>query len=95
MRQKDGEKDGDATFKNHFRFPCANSACKVKEKVMFKCSRCRSAFYCSEVCQRGHWKQHKKECGPFVSVAEMPYFDTRYKRFHDFYGYYPGEKAEK
>jgi hypothetical protein len=27
-----------------------------------RCSRCRSIFYCSVECQRGHWTQHKNEC---------------------------------
>eukprot|EP00035_Acanthoeca_spectabilis_P013933 m.263115 g.263115 ORF g.263115 m.263115 type:complete len:646 (+) comp16007_c0_seq24:233-2170(+) len=26
------------------------------------CSRCRKTRYCSQVCQRASWKQHKREC---------------------------------
>ena len=28
-----------------------------------KCSRCKSAFYCSSACQKEHWTYHKKHCG--------------------------------
>ncbi|KAK8963035.1 Ubiquitin carboxyl-terminal hydrolase 19 [Platanthera guangdongensis] len=35
---------------------CARSASK-------KCSRCKSVWYCSEVCQTNHWKaEHKSKC---------------------------------
>jgi hypothetical protein len=30
---------------------------------MSKCSRCKSAFYCSAACQKEHWTYHKKVCG--------------------------------
>ena len=26
------------------------------------CSRCKTACYCSEACQKAHWKTHKREC---------------------------------
>jgi hypothetical protein len=29
-----------------------------------KCSRCRSALYCSAECQHADWKQHKLACAP-------------------------------
>lgn len=28
-----------------------------------KCSRCKTAFYCSAACQKEHWVHHKKTCG--------------------------------
>jgi len=28
------------------------------------CSRCKIAYYCSEECQKAHWKLHKKLCYP-------------------------------
>ena len=28
----------------------------------FRCSRCQAIPYCSQVCQRGHWKSHKPFC---------------------------------
>ena len=35
----------------------------------FKCSRCKSAFYCSNRCQKRHWKLgHKLDCCDLSSV---------------------------
>eukprot|EP00485_Elphidium_margaritaceum_P008137 CAMPEP_0202693664 /NCGR_PEP_ID=MMETSP1385-20130828/7710_1 /ASSEMBLY_ACC=CAM_ASM_000861 /TAXON_ID=933848 /ORGANISM="Elphidium margaritaceum" /LENGTH=343 /DNA_ID=CAMNT_0049349373 /DNA_START=14 /DNA_END=1045 /DNA_ORIENTATION=+ len=34
---------------------------KTKEK-MLRCSKCKAVYYCSAMCQRPHWKQHKKTC---------------------------------
>lgn len=31
---------------------------------MKKCSRCRSAFYCSSTCQKADWGNHKDVCAP-------------------------------
>jgi hypothetical protein len=28
-----------------------------------KCSRCKTAFYCSPACQKEHWAHHRKTCG--------------------------------
>jgi len=39
--------------------PCAS--CN-KPAAPSRCKRCRLASYCNSVCQRAHWKQHKKLC---------------------------------
>ena len=37
--------------------------CKICGKVAHnKCSKCKSAFYCSKDCQTLDWKKHKKMC---------------------------------
>ena len=41
---------------------CCNKKCEVRRTKLFSCSQCRSIFYCSEVCQRSDWKNHKPEC---------------------------------
>jgi hypothetical protein len=33
------------------------------------CGTCRSAVYCSKVCQKEHWKEHKKIC-KYLNVGE-------------------------
>jgi hypothetical protein len=30
-----------------------------------RCSGCGVEWYCSRICQKKHWKQHKESCGPF------------------------------
>jgi len=47
---------------------CSNPTCLVREAVSplpFKrCARCRATIYCSQHCQRTHWRDgHAKECG--------------------------------
>jgi len=38
--------------------------CLVCQEVATKrCSVCKTAMYCSQTCQRGDWKAHKKVCG--------------------------------
>jgi hypothetical protein len=40
--------------------------CKHCSKILIsslRCSRCKSAVYCSRDCQRVHWKEHRSACG--------------------------------
>ena len=37
---------------------CAN--CDAKANKI--CSGCKKIHYCSQTCQRAHWKIHKKQC---------------------------------
>jgi hypothetical protein len=48
-----------------FKF-CARCEKGAKESKLRFCSRCKVAAYCSEECQRAHWKEHKKECTPIT-----------------------------
>lgn len=34
-----------------------------------KCSRCDGPRYCSQECQRAHWKLHKKTCKPSTAIT--------------------------
>ena len=48
--------------------PCGNPRCAKWETTKIKefklCKRCTKCAWCSEACQRAHWKMgHKKECG--------------------------------
>ncbi|KAF2120217.1 hypothetical protein BDV96DRAFT_642062 [Lophiotrema nucula] len=36
------------------------SSCQ--KPAALKCGRCKFAWYCSAVCQRAHWKEHKSTC---------------------------------
>lgn len=48
--------------------PCRNLSCASNSDGPFrKCSRCKEAVYCSQQCQRAHWKLvHKKLCKAVV-----------------------------
>lgn len=39
---------------------CAN--CNSMQEEMKRCSRCKMVLYCDAICQKAHWKQHKKIC---------------------------------
>ncbi|KAF6752082.1 hypothetical protein DFP72DRAFT_991169 [Ephemerocybe angulata] len=51
-------------------FPCANvqpSTYRVCDQPGTKaCSGCRLVSYCSQECQRAHWKRHKLDCKMFL-----------------------------
>ncbi|KIM26482.1 hypothetical protein M408DRAFT_25436 [Serendipita vermifera MAFF 305830] len=46
--------------------PCANFDAGIYEKCpevgTRACSGCRLVSYCSQACQRSHWKRHKQDC---------------------------------
>ncbi|KAF7369466.1 Plasmid Orf3 domain-containing protein [Mycena venus] len=44
--------------------------CQVTKRVseLKLCSRCQSAKYCSQACQKAHWKIHKAYCKPLEEV---------------------------
>ncbi|CBK22885.2 uncharacterized protein [Blastocystis hominis] len=53
---------------------CSNPLCGNTESrpgEFKKCSRCKSACYCSKKCQSAHWKNgHREECKPFVDESQ-------------------------
>ncbi len=50
------------TDKEIKKVPTSCAACKKISENLKRCSRCRSIFYCSVECQRGHWTEHKNVC---------------------------------
>jgi hypothetical protein len=47
---------------------------KLHEKSIPKCSKCKIATYCDEICQKRDWHNHKKNCytgdGPKINFVE-------------------------
>jgi hypothetical protein len=55
---------------------CSNPSCVEREDTlaagrMSRCSRCKSAVYCSTHCQRTHWRDgHRGECKPAADAGK-------------------------
>jgi hypothetical protein len=50
---------------------CLNcKAAASKDVPILCCGACRSAVYCSRVCQKEHWKEHSKKICEFLNVGE-------------------------
>lgn len=47
--------------------------CETGIQAKSQCSKCRWAIYCSAVCQRAHWQQHKRECSSLALSHECMY----------------------
>ena len=43
--------------------------CGTEADTMKRCAGCRWARYCSEACQKEHWKSHKIACDPDSGIA--------------------------
>ena len=52
---------------------CALPGCNADGKGLFnkmkKCGRCRSTYYCCEIHQKQHWKEHKQTCGSTAAAT--------------------------
>lgn len=49
-----------------------NNCCKtgVEHGQLKRCSQCRSVWYCSAECQKGHWSEHKVLCQAISHLSE-------------------------
>eukprot|EP00927_Polykrikos_kofoidii_P065109 TRINITY_DN60900_c0_g1_i1.p1 TRINITY_DN60900_c0_g1~~TRINITY_DN60900_c0_g1_i1.p1 ORF type:complete len:919 (+),score=145.91 TRINITY_DN60900_c0_g1_i1:96-2852(+) len=60
----------------------ACAACGVNRSELKECSGCREVAYCSQACQKGHWKAHKSQCqqaGGKAKTAEVAIDPSRPK----------------
>lgn len=84
-RQEDMKKEG-RTLENPFNKAaivkpiwlsgkiCTNCLKKKDEASctnLFKCSRCKSVYYCDATCQKADWKEHKKICKVIIIPESM------------------------
>ncbi|KAJ7734763.1 hypothetical protein DFH07DRAFT_844535 [Mycena maculata] len=56
-------------------YVCTNCAAPPSEKTVLRlCGRCKLTRYCSQDCQKTHWKQHKHSCrlGAGDVVRDVP-----------------------
>ncbi|KAG9192651.1 hypothetical protein G6011_11385 [Alternaria panax] len=42
---------------------------RLKDEALLACGKCKNHKYCSTLCQKKHWKIHKKVCEP-VKVSD-------------------------
>ena len=49
---------------------CMN--CKQLMALPKRCSRCKTACYCSQECQKLDWKRHKPRCVPVTAPTPVP-----------------------
>ena len=41
---------------------CCNKQCDVRRTKLSTCNQCQKSFYCSKICQKQDWKEHKLVC---------------------------------
>uniref|UniRef100_H2TAT1 [histone H3]-lysine(4) N-trimethyltransferase n=1 Tax=Takifugu rubripes TaxID=31033 RepID=H2TAT1_TAKRU len=44
--------------------------CFTRREDLFKCGKCKQAYYCNVDCQRGDWSMHKMECLAMCAYGE-------------------------
>lgn len=44
---------------------------EVDELRFFRCSKCKSKYYCSKECQKDDWSEHKRLCKEGMTEAEV------------------------
>eukprot|EP00662_Eupelagonemidae_sp_cell21_P054524 gene54524-biopygen90643 len=47
------------------------AGCGEKGEKLRRCTQCRSAWYCSGACQKGHWVTHKPACRGSTAVVAL------------------------
>lgn len=55
---------------------CAKISCSKRGTK--RCGRCHQMYYCSAICQKQHWKSHKKVCKKDVRLQRATIFSQRY-----------------
>jgi len=50
---------------------CSYPLCVNHDSANMKCSRCKSAIYCGQICQKADWPAHKKVCNVFIKAKEQ------------------------
>ena len=56
---------------------CAGPNCYARG-VLTKCAWCRATYYCSETCQRNHWREkHRKACSRAFKSKPVPISQTQ------------------
>ena len=66
-----------------------NNCVQCGEKAAMMCSKCKTASYCSSICQRANWPLHKQRCKELTAqqptdiLRRYKHFTTETKRHHE------------
>ena len=53
-------------------FLCHGCLCESSsETKLYRCGRCKKAWYCSKACQTAEWERHKSNCKVFVKLSDV------------------------
>eukprot|EP01083_Nonionella_stella_P045287 121706_1 len=50
---------------------CANCNMDLSHKDLWRCSECKTMYYCGKQCQLRHWQMHKSRCGTSASNTQQ------------------------
>lgn len=69
-----------STMNERLKTRCAGCEFIDEDGFEFRCSRCKSAYYCSRKCQKKHWRSgHKFDC--VTQRSHGKYFQLTRKKY--------------
>eukprot|EP01084_Bolivina_argentea_P031802 58852_1 len=64
--EQDIDMDKDESEAERVMLNCSNCCVDLRNKDVWRCSKCKLSFYCNKKCQLDNWKIHKMRCGKSI-----------------------------